>query len=112
MHLVAECDFAIRQRRLDRQRLRLRAFQRTFGLPADFWTRYRGDIEAITADDLRTASKDLLNQNLQVVVIGRADKLVKALAGKNFSIDVYNTDLQLVSADAQRLEPPARPEAP
>lgn len=78
--------------------------QRTFGLPADFWSRYRGEIESITAEDLKAAGKELLDQNVQVVVIGRADKLVKALAGRNFAIEVYNTDLQLVTSNAHRLE--------
>jgi predicted Zn-dependent peptidase len=72
--------------------------QRMFGLPTDFWERYRGDIEAITAADLQATSRTLLvDQPLQVVVIGRADKLVKALAGHG-EVRVYNTDLQRITA--------------
>lgn len=80
--------------------------QRTFGLPADFWARYRGDIESITAEDVKAASKGLSDADVQVVIVGRADKLVKALAGKGFGIDVYNTDLKLVEQGADRTASP------
>lgn len=76
--------------------------QRVFGLAPDFWERYRGDIEAITAEDLKATSRAVLNQRFDVIVIGRADKLVKALSGKGWAIEVYNTDLQKIASDAQR----------
>lgn len=76
--------------------------QRVFGLAPDFWERYRGDIEAITAEDLKAVSKALHDHPMQVVIIGRADKLSKALAGRGWAIDVYNTDLQRTATDVQR----------
>lgn len=72
--------------------------QRVFGLAPDFWERYRGDLEAISQADLQATSKALLvDQPLQVVVIGRADKLAKPLASFG-EVRVYNTDLQRVTA--------------
>jgi len=55
--------------------------QRLFGLPADFWERYRGEVEAITPAAMQATSKALLvDQPLQLVVLGRADNLEKELA--------------------------------
>jgi zinc protease len=72
--------------------------QRLFGLPADFWERYRGDVEAISRTDLQATSRALLvDQPLQVVVIGRADKLAPALA-RFGEVRVFNTDLQRITA--------------
>ncbi len=76
--------------------------QRVFGLAPDFWERYRGDIEAITADDLKAASKLLNSEARHVVIIGRADKLSKALAGRGWAIEVYDTDLKRIATDVQR----------
>jgi len=72
--------------------------QRVFGLAPDFWERYRGDIEAISQADLQATSRSLLvDQPLQMVVIGRADKLAKPLASFG-EVRVYNTDLQRVTS--------------
>ena len=72
--------------------------QRVFGLAPDFWERYRGDIEAITAEDLKSVSKALVSNGQHVVIIGRADKLSKALAGRGWAIEVYDTDLKKTSS--------------
>lgn len=70
--------------------------QRLFGLPPDFWERYRSDVESISAEDLQKSTRSLLiDQAVQIVVVGRADKLRKELAGFG-EVRVYDTDLKRV----------------
>ncbi|HEY0137036.1 MAG TPA: pitrilysin family protein [Nannocystis sp.] len=70
--------------------------QRLFGLPPDFWERYRSDVESISADDLKRTTQSLLvDQAVQIVVVGRADKLRKELAGFG-EVRVYDTDLKRI----------------
>jgi zinc protease len=70
--------------------------QRLFGLPADFWERYRSEVEAITPAALQATSKAMLvDQPLQLVVVGRADKLEKELA-RYGEVRVFDTDLKRV----------------
>jgi zinc protease len=70
--------------------------QRLFGLPPDFWERYRSDVESITADALKATTRTLLvDQAVQIVVVGRADKLKKELA-RFGEVRVYDTDLKRV----------------
>ena len=70
--------------------------QRLFGLPPDFWERYRTDVESISADDLKKTTQSLLvDQAVQIVVVGRADKLRKELAGFG-EVRVYDTDLKRI----------------
>jgi zinc protease len=68
--------------------------QRLFGLPPDFWERYRTDVESISAADLQKTTRSLLvDQAVQIVVVGRADKLKKELASFG-EVRVYDTDLK------------------
>lgn len=68
--------------------------QRMYGLPEDFWASYRSDVEAITADQLYAAGKVVFDRNkLQIVAIGKADKLEKQLS-KYGKVHIYDTDLQ------------------
>ena len=68
--------------------------QRLFGLPPDFWERYRSDVESISAEDLQKTTRSLLvDQAVQIVVVGRADKLKKELASFG-EVRVYDTDLK------------------
>jgi hypothetical protein len=70
--------------------------QRLFGLAPDFWERYRSDVESISAADLQKTSKGLLvDQAVQLVVVGRADKLKKELAGFG-EVRIYDQDLKRV----------------
>lgn len=70
--------------------------QRLFGLPADFWERYRGEVEAITPAAMQATSKALLvDLPLQLVVLGRADNLEKELA-RYGEVRVFDTDLKRV----------------
>jgi zinc protease len=70
--------------------------QRMYGLPDDFWARYRTDVEAITADQLYDAGKVVFDRSkLQIVAIGKADKLEKQLS-KYGKVYIYDRDLQLV----------------
>lgn len=70
--------------------------QRLFGLPPDFWERYRTDVESISAEDLQKTTRSLLvDQAVQIVVVGRADKLKKELAAFG-EVRVYDTDLKRV----------------
>lgn len=70
--------------------------QRLFGLAPDFWERYRSDVESISAADLQQISRGLLvDQALQLVVVGRADKLKKELAGFG-EVRIYDQDLKRV----------------
>lgn len=68
--------------------------QRTYGLPEDFWARYRADVEAITADELYATGKVVFDRNkLQIVAIGKADKLEKQLS-KYGEVHIYDQDLK------------------
>ena len=70
--------------------------QRLFGLAPDFWERYRSDVESISAADLQKISKGLLvDQAVQLVVVGRADKLKQELAGFG-EVRIYDQDLKRV----------------
>jgi zinc protease len=70
--------------------------QRLFGLAPDFWERYRSDVESIAAADLQKISRGLLvDQAVQLVVVGRADKLKKELAGFG-EVRIYDLDLKRV----------------
>jgi zinc protease len=68
--------------------------QRLYGLPADFWTRYRSDVEAIAAEQIAGAGARLFDRNkLQIVAIGKRSSLEEQLASYG-KIHVYDTDLQ------------------
>lgn len=68
--------------------------QRLFGLAPDFWERYRSEVESISAADLQTISRGLLvDQAVQLVVVGRADKLKKELT-RFGEVRVYDQDLK------------------
>ncbi len=68
--------------------------QRMYGLPDDFWTRYRADVEAITAPQLFEVGKRVFDRDkLQIVAIGKRKKLEKQLAAYG-KIHVYDSDLQ------------------
>jgi len=70
--------------------------QRLFGLQPDFWERYRTDVESISAEDLQKSTRSLLvDQAVQIVVVGKADKLRKELA-KFGEVRVYDTDLKRI----------------
>ena len=70
--------------------------QRMYGLPADFWERYRVDIEGVSGQALLAASAALWNQRpVQIIAIGRADKLKPDLAPFG-EIRVYDQDLKRV----------------
>lgn len=70
--------------------------QRLFGLAPDFWEKYRSDVESISAEDLKKISRGLLvDQAVQLVVVGRADKLKKELAGFG-EVRIYDLDLKRV----------------
>lgn len=67
--------------------------QRQYGLPDDFWTRYRSDVEAIKADQLFGVGKKVFDrQNLQIIAVGKRKKLEEQLAGYG-KIHVYDRDL-------------------
>lgn len=54
--------------------------QRLYGLPGDFWERYRVDIEAASPEQLKATSASLWNRGaVHVIAIGRADKLAEDL---------------------------------
>jgi len=68
--------------------------QRLYNLPADFWERYRVDIEAGTPEQLKASATALWNRGaVHVIAIGRADKLGEAL-GRFGEIRVYDTSLK------------------
>ena len=68
----------------------------SFDIPPDFWERYRSDVESISAEDLKKTTRSLLvDQAVQIVVVGRADKLRKELAGFG-EVRAYDTDLKRV----------------
>ena len=67
--------------------------QRQYGLPDDFWARYRTDVEAITADQLHEVGKTVFDRSkLQIIVIGKRKKLEKQLE-KFGKVHVYDRDL-------------------
>ncbi|WNM19403.1 M16 family metallopeptidase [Flavobacterium capsici] len=52
----------------------------TQGLPADFYENYIKNINAVTADDvLRVAKKYMLEDNLRILVVGKATEVLPAL---------------------------------
>jgi zinc protease len=52
----------------------------TQGLPADFYENYIKNINAVTADDiLRVANKYMLQDNLRIIVVGKATEVLPAL---------------------------------
>jgi predicted Zn-dependent peptidase len=68
--------------------------QRMYGLPADFWSRYRADVESITPEQLQSSAATWLDRDaVQIVVVGRGKKLEKLFRDKG-EIRVYNTDLE------------------
>ncbi len=67
--------------------------QRTFNLADDFWARYRTDIESATTDQLKASSNKLWGGPVQIIVIGRADKLKETLSSFG-EVVVYDTDLK------------------
>jgi zinc protease len=68
--------------------------QRLYGLPADFWERYRVDIEGGTPEQLKAGAAALWNRGaVHVVAIGRADKLGEAL-GRFGEVRVYDNSLK------------------
>ena len=70
--------------------------QRLFGLAPDFWERYRSEVESISAESLQQTSRGLLvDQAVHVVVVGRADKLKKELAGFG-EVRVFDQDLNRI----------------
>lgn len=70
--------------------------QRLFGLAPDFWEKYRSEVESISAESLQQTTRSLLvDQAVHLVVVGRADKLKKELAGFG-EVRVYDLDLKRV----------------
>lgn len=68
--------------------------QRIYGLPGDFWERYRVDIESSTPEQLKASAASLWNQGaVHVIAIGRADNLSQDLA-RFGEIRVYDTSLK------------------
>jgi zinc protease len=68
--------------------------QRMYDLPANFWRRYRADVESITPEQLRASAATWLDRDtLQIVVVGRRKKLEKLFRDAG-EIRVYNTDLE------------------
>jgi zinc protease len=52
----------------------------TQGLPADFYENYISNINAVTADDvMRVANKYMLEDNLRIIVVGKATDVLPAL---------------------------------
>lgn len=67
-----------------------------YGLPNDFWSRYRADVAAMTPDRLHAQAKQIFDrQHLQIVAVGKAKELREQLAPFG-EIRVYDTDLQPV----------------
>lgn len=70
--------------------------QRMYGLPADFWERYRVELEGVSGEALTAASAALWNQKpLQIIAIGRASKLKEDLAAFG-EIRIYDLDLKRI----------------
>lgn len=68
--------------------------QRLYGLPADFWERYRVDIEGATPEQLKATSAGLWNRGaVHVIAIGRADKLSEDLE-RFGEVRVYDNSLK------------------
>ncbi|MFV8753768.1 M16 family metallopeptidase [Nannocystaceae bacterium ST9] len=76
----------------------LTALIRLYGLPADFWARYRSDVAAMSSDRLLAQAKQTFDRDhLQIVAVGKAKELGQQLAGFG-KIRVYDTDLIPVEA--------------
>jgi predicted Zn-dependent peptidase len=70
--------------------------QRQYGLPDDFWARYRSDVEAIKAEQLFEVGKKVFDrQNLQIIAVGKRKKLEEQLKGYG-TVHVYDRDLNPV----------------
>lgn len=67
-----------------------------YGLPADFWEKYRVNVESVTPEGLRAQAAKVLDRNqIQIVAVGRRSKLERQLEGMG-EIRVYNQDLELI----------------
>lgn len=65
-----------------------------YGLPDDFWEKYRVNVEAVTPEALRAQAAKVLDRNqIQIVAVGRRSKLERQLEGMG-EIRVYNQDLE------------------
>lgn len=67
--------------------------QRIFGLPADFWERYRTDIESATPEQIKATSGALWGGPVHIIAIGKASKLKDVLANYG-EVRVYDQDLK------------------
>ncbi len=67
--------------------------QRIFGLPADFWERYRTDIEAATPEQIKATSAALWGGPVHIIAIGKISKLKDALGGYG-EVRIYDKDLK------------------
>lgn len=74
----------------------LTATARLYGLPDEFWSRYRADVAAMTPERLHAQAKQTLERgHLQVVAVGKAKELREQL-GSLGEVRVYDTDLKPV----------------
>jgi zinc protease len=74
----------------------LTATARLYGLPDDFWSRYRADVAAMTPARLHAQAKQTLDRGrLQIVAVGKAKELREQL-GSLGEVRVYDTDLKPV----------------
>jgi zinc protease len=71
-----------------------------YGFPPDYWDRYAEKIMAVTAADVRrVAGKYLDPGDMQLVVVGDAEKIKPAVV-KYGPVSVYNTDGKPVATEA------------
>ncbi len=68
---------------------------RLYGLPDDFWSKYRTDVAAMTQDRLHETAKQIFDRGeLQIVAVGKAKELEEQLGGLG-QVIVYDTDLNV-----------------
>jgi zinc protease len=69
---------------------------RLYGLPNDFWDRYRVDVENVSDAQLLEVGKQVFDRGrVHIIAVGKRDKLEKQLAGIG-EIRVYDQDLKRI----------------
>ena len=71
----------------------LTAQTRLYGLPLDFWSRYRTDVASMTPERLHAQAKRSFDRgHLQIIAVGKAKDLEEQLASFG-EVRIYDTDL-------------------
>jgi zinc protease len=69
---------------------------RLYGLPSDFWDRYRVDVENVSDAQLLEVGKQVFDRGrVHIIAVGKRDKLEQQLAGIG-EVRVYDQDLKRI----------------